>query len=535
MNKPLFSVALGALLFTSFEFSASGTESGISNRIIGGEAANPSQWPYMVALTKRNGSSAFCGGSFIGERYVLTAAHCVDKKDPATLDVIVGAFNMDNINAAERIQVKQIYVHDSYTYAQAGNDIAVLVLEHIPVLNQSSQIALSDDFDELSKDDPLTVIGFGARNAKTGDYPKILHQVNVPFMPIEECRTKGGSYTTQGNNVFCAGVAGKDSCDGDSGGPIFFQTNNGIRQMGVVSWGSSCAEANKPGVYTKLSAFTDWLADQRLGLSYRQKQDLGIVRAGRDSQKFIFTNTSLNTFNLTNLIVTGSTGTQIGTINNTCPITLGANDSCYVDVEYEVTTLTQGHIKLSFDSSSVTSGHVYAWRYFDALAAAPAAIVNLLTNLPTHNIHVNDHAWAVQSDSLQTPTLQQGQESVLVLDNLPKGRLKFNYQVVSNSVHDTADVYVNGKLKKTYYNGWNGSEVLSMYEDTNKVRIVYRRSYFSDDTQSKAILNQFSYDSQLLDSLPPIDTRSNGGGGSLGGAILTVLFACGWLRRRKTL
>jgi hypothetical protein len=74
-----------------------------------------------------------------------------------------------------------------------------------------------------------------------------------------------------------------------------------------------------------------------------------------------------------------------------------------------------------------------------------------------------------------------------------------------------------------------------MYEDTNQVRIVYRRSYFSDDTQSKAILNQFSYDSQLFDSLPPIDTRSNGGGGSLGGAILTVLFACGWLRRRKTL
>ncbi|EGR1124645.1 serine protease [Vibrio cholerae] len=537
MNKTFLSGVVGTLLFTSFQFSASGTESGVSSRIIGGEQAPVGAWPYMVSLTTRDKSMAWCGGSLLSERYVLTAAHCVDKKDPSTMDVIVGAYDMDNISAAERIRVKRIYVHEAYVTAQGGNDIALLELESIPALNQFTSIANEADFNLLRKDNLLTVIGFGSRkeeNNVTSDSPVKLHQVEVPFVPIEECRTQGGSYTKQGDGVFCAGAAGKDSCTGDSGGPIFFRTNHGLTQMGVVSWGTGCGRPNKPGVYTKLSAFKTWLDDQQLGLSYRQKQVLGIVRLGRYTQRFEFTNTSINPINLTAPTPTASIGTQIiGVVTNTCPAALAGGDSCYVDVEYDITTLTEGHIKLDFSSTTMSSGHVYAWRYFEALAPASTETVNYLANLPAHKVHVNDHPWTVQGNSLQTASLEKGQKSLLVLENLPKGRLKFRYNVSSNSIWDKFNVYVNGRLNKDFWNNTEGMASISMYETTNTVKLVYERSTLNDDAFSKVTLSQFSHDPNLFD-LPPITDSRSGGGGSLGGAVLAFLFGCGWLRRRQS-
>ncbi|EOX3354583.1 trypsin-like serine protease [Vibrio cholerae] len=540
MNKTFLSGVVGTLLFTSFQFSASGTESGVSSRIIGGEQATAGEWPYMVALTARNSSHVFCGGSLLNERYVLTAAHCVNKEDPAHIDAIVGAYDKNNLSAAERIRVKRIYVHEAYVTAQGGNDIALLELESIPALNQFTSIATDADFNLLRKDNLLTVIGFGSRkeeNNVTSDSPVKLHQVEVPFVPIEECRNKGGSYTKQGDGVFCAGAAGKDSCTGDSGGPIFFRTNHGLTQMGVVSWGTGCGRANSPGVYTNLSVFNDWLDDQQLGLSYRQKRDLGVVRPGSYTHNLTFTNNGNADINLGNtfVFVVGISRTDAAAIvNNSCTGVLASGASCDVEFSYNITEHKQSYVKLIIGSSTYKTGAVHAYLYFDALDAAPSETVSFLANLPVHNTHVNDHPWTVVGNGLQTSSLSAGEESVILLENLPKGRLKFHYKLSSSEVLDQLVVYVNDKFKGKYYNNTESLATLDMYGTSNKVRFIYRRHRSSTDDQSRAILSQISYDPKFFDLPPPLDIRiGDSGGGSLGGAALALLFGCGWLRRRQ--
>ncbi len=91
--------------------------------------------------------------------------------------------------------------------------------------------------------------------------------------------------------------------------------------MGVVSWGDGCGRANSPGVYTNLSVFNDWLDDQQLGLSYRQKRDLGVVRPGSYTHNLTFTNNGNADINLGNtfVFVVGISRTDAAAIvNNSC-------------------------------------------------------------------------------------------------------------------------------------------------------------------------------------------------------------------------
>lgn len=64
------------------------------------------------------------------------------------------------------------------------------------------------------------------------------------------------------NTFICAGfpTGGKDSCEGDSGGPLMMQRSDGHwKLIGTVSHGIRCAEPNLPGVYMKTAAYINWI------------------------------------------------------------------------------------------------------------------------------------------------------------------------------------------------------------------------------------------------------------------------------------
>ncbi|XP_054358370.1 trypsin-2-like [Pongo pygmaeus] len=91
----------------------------------------------------------------------------------------------------------------------------------------------------------------------TADYPDELKCLDAPVLTQAECKASYPGKIT--NSMFCVGFleGGKDSCQGDSSGPVVSKG----KLQGVVSWGYGCALNNRPGVYTKVYNYVDWIKD----------------------------------------------------------------------------------------------------------------------------------------------------------------------------------------------------------------------------------------------------------------------------------
>ncbi|NXE51749.1 PRS56 protease, partial [Casuarius casuarius] len=98
-----------------------------------------------------------------------------------------------------------------------------------------------------------------------GPSAEVVMEAQVPLLSQETCRGALGKDLLT-SAMFCAGYlsGGIDSCQGDSGGPLACQDPSSHRFVlyGITSWGDGCGERGKPGVYTRVTAFADWLSLQ---------------------------------------------------------------------------------------------------------------------------------------------------------------------------------------------------------------------------------------------------------------------------------
>ncbi|CAG2177215.1 unnamed protein product, partial [Oppiella nova] len=111
-----------------------------------------------------------------------------------------------------------------------------------------------EDTDDLS-DRNATITGWG-RLSEGGERAAVLKEANVPIVSNKRCEEmfkSVGRHEAIPEILMCAGYdkGGPDSCNGDSGGPLQVQDDEGHWFLaGIVSWGIGCGEPSQPGVYT---------------------------------------------------------------------------------------------------------------------------------------------------------------------------------------------------------------------------------------------------------------------------------------------
>jgi trypsin len=221
-------------------------------KIVGGEATDIQNHPWQVAIITKVG---LCGGSVIGERWVLSAAHCFGASDRP--DMVKFKAGVTSLDEGIWSTVQSVVIHENYNSRPYENDVALVKLK---AKSAASVIPLTDVSAVIPSGQPLEVTGWGA-TAERGHYPKQLLKGIVPYVDNETCNEPSSYNGRVFPTMICAGhrEGGVDSCQGDSGGPLVWRTSEGPVLVGVVSVGGGCARRLKYGVYTRVSAYREWI------------------------------------------------------------------------------------------------------------------------------------------------------------------------------------------------------------------------------------------------------------------------------------
>ncbi|XP_023363472.1 hepatocyte growth factor activator [Otolemur garnettii] len=108
------------------------------------------------------------------------------------------------------------------------------------------------------------IAGWGHMNENTSSYSSSLQEALIPLVADHKCSSPevyGADITP---NMLCAGYfdCKSDACQGDSGGPLACEKDGVAYLYGIISWGDGCGRLNKPGVYTRVANYVDWLNDR---------------------------------------------------------------------------------------------------------------------------------------------------------------------------------------------------------------------------------------------------------------------------------
>lgn len=233
----------------------------VQPRIVGGQEASIKDHPYVVFLADAKGNQ-FCGGVIVSSSAVATAAHCASAMSADQLRVVAGRQNEASSDGVVA-RVARVWTEPGFSDPGKGDDVAVLNLDRkLPY--QPVNLADQSDSSLYEAGTSATVLGWG-RTAEGGDRTNSLRSADLPVVSDSSCSSSYSNYNR--SSMVCAGYpnGGVDACQGDSGGPLVV----GDTLIGIVSWGDGCAKPGKPGVYARVSTYSDDIraqAQQRGGI-----------------------------------------------------------------------------------------------------------------------------------------------------------------------------------------------------------------------------------------------------------------------------
>jgi Trypsin len=216
-------------------------------RIIGG--APTLDFPDCIAIGSED--RWCCTGTLVAPNVIVTAGHCVARG--CSTRVFVGP-DVNKTMEGEVIAVTSASVHPGYQPPQVNtNDVAVLILAKDVTGVPPRSIAPPGVVEVATS---VVVVGYGHTDIAGSTGYGIRRRVDVPLVSNSELVGQDPTIEFVAGRPFLE----RDSCSGDSGGPVYIDLNGSWFLVGVTSRGvpgrRTCGDG---GIYSTVAEFEDWI------------------------------------------------------------------------------------------------------------------------------------------------------------------------------------------------------------------------------------------------------------------------------------
>lgn len=313
-------------------------------RIIGGTVVSDDEFGYVAyieCLNTKYQANSYCTGSLIAPNVVMTAAHC-------TMMSPGHSYTPDNYNVGfvrklpdqsvpyHGLKVSKALVNPNFNSTTVKNDIALLILSEDVPSSKATPVKIYTG--KYSTNSVVRAAGFGITDpTDPHSVPTGLMEVDLGIGADSLCEKESTTYDPE-TQICTNGTKDKDTCNGDSGGPLSIKTdtrNSGWAVLGITSYGATsndnplglCAQAGIPGYYTHVAPYVDWIAK-----SANLDADKITVHDGQDVSSDSSSGDNSNNKDVNNQIDNSSSedstssepSTTGGANKNTLPVTMAA-------------------------------------------------------------------------------------------------------------------------------------------------------------------------------------------------------------------
>uniref|UniRef100_A0A8I3WWH4 HGF activator n=1 Tax=Callithrix jacchus TaxID=9483 RepID=A0A8I3WWH4_CALJA len=191
-------------------------------RIIGGSSSLPGSHPWLAAIYI---GDSFCAGSLVHTCWVVSAAHCFSLSPPR-------------------------------------DSVSVVLGQHF--FNRTTDVTQTFGIEKYIPYTLYSVFNPSEHDLDVSSYSSSLREALVPLVADHKCSSPEVYGADISPNMLCAGYfdCKSDACQGDSGGPLACEKNGVAYLYGIISWGDGCGRLHKPGVYTRVANYVDWINDR---------------------------------------------------------------------------------------------------------------------------------------------------------------------------------------------------------------------------------------------------------------------------------